>query len=116
MLDKMETLKLQVKSEIRTAKEKLVKFKADLEKNPGYAMQWADSAFHAAAVLEIYTELDKGLQSPEFDLKDYQQSLFRWLNGSFGTSTSASSNVYSTEKHRVIVELYQFFVLHVKAV
>lgn len=116
MLDKVETLKLHVKSEIKSAKIKLEAFKADLEKNPGYALQWADNAFNAAAKLEIFTELDKGLQFSEFDLKEYQNSLFRWLNGSFGTSTSASSNVYSTEKHRVIVDLYQFFVLHVKAV
>lgn len=57
-----KALERRINSEIKSAKEKIEKFKAELsERSPAYAFSWADSAMRAAAALDVWFQLKNNI-------------------------------------------------------
>ena len=53
-----KALERRINSEIKSAKEKIEKFKAELsERSPAYAFSWADGVIRAAATLDVWTQV-----------------------------------------------------------
>lgn len=108
-------LKATAVYEINQAKSVLEKFKADLDVNPSYAMEWSDRAFSAAAKIKVYgpivssfehIEANETQTTPEKWMAAYTDGLHRdVMNGArWSTNDSTSRGANSMRDHVLAVK------------
>lgn len=56
-LERLAFLRRRLEGQIETAQEQLAKFQAKLSEDPVYALEWAGSAYQAAAELRLAQEI-----------------------------------------------------------
>lgn len=90
-------------AEVEYAEDKIKAFKEQLDKNPAYAMTWADEVFEAAGKLDAYKQIlnwmaptdDEDVKPVEVEriLEFVQAEVISRAGGSLSCSTSPSANL-----------------------
>lgn len=101
--------KRMLESRIDTAKERIARFQVELAKNPAWALEWSASDFTAAAVIEVAGYALRMLNN-EAPLSAVIADLLQKAMRTYGTSTSAASNLMEHERQQTAVRLYQDLV------
>ena len=104
MASDLEYLERSLNDSIERSKDKIEKFKLDLDKGAAYAFEWADTAMTAAAEMEVAQRVLSELvfirkENPDLSdddvmslLKENVRLQFRSVAGRVSRSTSASTN------------------------
>lgn len=82
------------------ADKALAKFKENLEINPAYAFEWADSAVGASAVLEVIAKIKSGLTAGKTwaEIKEWASAEVLQRACNMRRSTSSTSNLVDSNR------------------
>lgn len=75
-LKRLAFLRSQLEGQIETAQEQLAKFQAKLSEDPVHALEWAGSAYHAAAELKLAQDILHWMGDPSGDVTEESAGTF----------------------------------------